>query len=200
MPPTLCCEITLVSNSDFCVLSIRFEFHFLPAIKHHKGKVALIGDNLASHITIRVLELCSQRGVIFICLPANSTHICQPLDVAVYRPLKIYWRRILNEGKESDEGRKTEVIPKPMFPALLKRRRWKRTWFRVSENTELYQSARMNSWAGSPLIFPAVQTIHQTSKIMACQHCVRYQITWSIVTLLLYTPTQLLYDGYLIQI
>lgn len=91
-------------QSAVVLIGFRFEFHFLPAIRHAVGPVAIIGDNLASHINARVLQLCSDHHVKFICLPPNATHICQPLDVAVYRPLKGYWRRVLTEWKDSDEG------------------------------------------------------------------------------------------------
>lgn len=101
--------------------SFRFEFHFIPCVRHLTGRIALIGDNLASHFTARVLELCEQHDIIFLCLPPNATHICQPLDVAVYRPLKGYWRVVLTNWKDSDEGKKTPVLPKTMFPVLLKR-------------------------------------------------------------------------------
>lgn len=99
----------------------RFEDHFLPKIRTADGWTALIGDNLASHINVRVIELCQERKVKFICLPPNTTGICQPLDVAVYRTMKGYWRTILRNWKESPEGRKNVILSKEQFPTLLKR-------------------------------------------------------------------------------
>lgn len=98
-----------------------FEFHFLKAVKDETEPIALIGDNLSSHITPHVLKLCVQHRIRFICLPPNATHLCQPLDVAVYRPLKIYWKRVLSDWKESPEGQTNSTLPKIMFPILLKR-------------------------------------------------------------------------------
>lgn len=48
------------------------------------GPSALIGDNLASHINERVLRLCDEQNIKFICLPPNTTHISQPLDIAFF--------------------------------------------------------------------------------------------------------------------
>lgn len=65
---------------------------FLPYVKKHKlneeGKVVLLGDNLSSHFSSEVLQLCRDNNIAFVCLPKNSTHLTQPLDVAFYRPLK----------------------------------------------------------------------------------------------------------------
>jgi len=60
-----------------------------------EGPSALTGDNLASHINERVLELCDTHNIKFICLPPNTTHISQPLDIAFFRTLKGAWIDIL---------------------------------------------------------------------------------------------------------
>ena len=75
----------------------------------------LIGDSLASHLSINVINLCKEFNIRFVLLQPNSTHICQPLDVAVFRPLKIYWRQVINKWKMSNRG----CIPKDTFPSLL---------------------------------------------------------------------------------
>lgn len=51
-------------------------------------------------------------------LPANSTHLTQPLDVAFYRPLKGAWREILLKWKKGPGCRET-TIPRSAFPSLL---------------------------------------------------------------------------------
>jgi len=50
---------------------------------------AMIGDNLASHISLSVIDECKKYNIRFILLSPNSTHLCQPLDVAFFRPIKI---------------------------------------------------------------------------------------------------------------
>lgn len=93
----------------------------LPALRRQEGKKVLIGDNLSSHINVEVLKACKEHNIAFVALPPNSTHPTQPLDVAFFRPLKIRWRQILDEWKETPEGQRSPTIPKNMFPALLKK-------------------------------------------------------------------------------
>lgn len=97
-----------------------FEFHFLPEVKQEDGPVILIGDNLSSHISTTVLQLCEVNDIRFVCLPPNTTHISQPLDVAFFSPMKRIWRNILTRWKESKPGSKFSTIPKDLFPTLLK--------------------------------------------------------------------------------
>jgi len=77
---------------------------------------AMIGDNLASHISLAVIEKCNEYNIRFILLPPNSTHLCQPLDVAFFRPLKIHWRKTLLAYKNKHRG----SIPKTEFPRVFK--------------------------------------------------------------------------------
>lgn len=81
-----------------------FVNHMMPQLKKQQGAKAVIGDNLSSHISPKVLELCENNEIKFICLPPNSTHLTQPLDVAFFRPLKQAWRAILSKYKDC-EGR-----------------------------------------------------------------------------------------------
>ena len=66
------------------------------------------------------VKLCKDNDISFIFLPANSTHLTQPLDVAFFRPLKSTWRQILEEWKKGP-GRAEATVPKGKFPALLKK-------------------------------------------------------------------------------
>ena len=66
---------------DIAVFEDWFEKLFLPEVRRIPGTKVLIGDNLASHISTNVIELCTLNDVAFVCLPANSTHVLQPLDV-----------------------------------------------------------------------------------------------------------------------
>lgn len=94
----------------------------LPHFKKHDDKECqtpkvLIGDNLASHLSMRVLQACKEYNIRFVFLPPNSTHICQPLDVAFFHPLKIKWRNVLLAYKSKHSG----TVPKHLFPGLLKK-------------------------------------------------------------------------------
>lgn len=88
--------------------------------KQGKGeKFVLLGDNLSSHFSLQVLMQCKEHNIEFRCLPPNSTHLLQPLDVAFFAPLKRYWREVLIEYKSGNIGKNTPV-QKSSFPKLLK--------------------------------------------------------------------------------
>lgn len=95
-----------------------FMLTFLPHAKRLNGQKILIGDNLAAHINTTVLKSCEDNQIAFICLPPNATHLCQPLDVAFFRPMKMAWRKKLLEWKEVHP--RSGPIPKESFPRVLK--------------------------------------------------------------------------------
>ena len=78
----------------------------------------IIGDNLSSHFSHLVVTEAANHNIRFVTLPPNTTHLCQPLDVAIFRPVKIAWRNILDNWRR--ESRIKGSIPKNQFPALLK--------------------------------------------------------------------------------
>ncbi|KAK3923582.1 Jerky protein homolog-like [Frankliniella fusca] len=92
-----------------------FELICVPYLKKFEGKKAVIGDNLSSHLSLKVLKLCEENNIKFLLLPPNSTHLTQPLDVAWFAPMKKEWRRQLLDWKRTHHG----AITKAAFPFLL---------------------------------------------------------------------------------
>jgi len=90
----------------------------IPYTRKLSGKKVLIGDNLSSHLSEEVIDTCEKNNIAFVFLPANSTHLCQPLDVSFFRPMKTAWRKIVEKWKKGP-GRKQASIPKDTFPQLL---------------------------------------------------------------------------------
>ncbi|XP_049946917.1 uncharacterized protein LOC126443409 [Schistocerca serialis cubense] len=107
------------SSFNEIIFSDWFEGIILPYVKKLPKEVpkAVTGDNLSSHISINVLQKCREHNIKFILLPPNSTHLCQPLDVAYFRPLKAEWCKVLEEWKLKNRG----PIMKDKFPAALKK-------------------------------------------------------------------------------
>ena len=64
------------------------------------------------------MELARVNKVYFCVLPPNATHLFQPLDVAVFAPMKASWRRELENWQK--ESRVTNM-PKEYFTLLLAR-------------------------------------------------------------------------------
>lgn len=90
----------------------------LPYFKNKTGRKVIVGDNLSSHFSISVLKSCQENDIRFVCLPPNSTHLLQPLDVSFFAPMKRYWRSILTHWKTTI-GRKHKTLTKTDFPKLL---------------------------------------------------------------------------------
>lgn len=84
--------------------------------KTYNGKTVLIGDNLSSHFNDEVLKLCEDNNIAFVCLPPNSTHYCQPLDVAYFQT------NLANTSRPVETQRSRQTIQNPSkkhFPSLL---------------------------------------------------------------------------------
>lgn len=96
-----------------------FRTCFLPHAKKLPGRKVLIGDNLSCHLDTDVINLCQENNIDFICLVPHSTHLCQPLDVAFFRPMKSSWRTTLTNWKIQNS--KLSSVPKDAFPHLLKK-------------------------------------------------------------------------------
>lgn len=79
----------------------------------------LIGDNLASHFSPLVINAALENNIYMTPLPANATHMMQPLDVSFFAPLKRKWRSLLDDWRK--ESRRRGTIPKEQFPGLLLR-------------------------------------------------------------------------------
>jgi hypothetical protein len=91
----------------------------LPQLQKQSGKKVVIGDNLSSHISPDVLRLCNENNTSFVCLPPNATHLCQPLDVAFFGPMKRKWREIITEWKRKEK--KNATMTKDVFPRQLRK-------------------------------------------------------------------------------
>lgn len=71
----------------------------LPYLRRLDGKKIMIGDNLSSHLSLNIINKCVESNIEFKFLPPHTTHLCQPLDVAYFRPLKGVWRKELTHWK-----------------------------------------------------------------------------------------------------
>ena len=76
----------------------RFSESFLKNISYHlSGSVAqndpilLIYDGHASHKTYETIRWAREKGMILFVLPAHSSHLLQPLDVALFGPFKRHY-------------------------------------------------------------------------------------------------------------
>ncbi len=61
--------------------------------KHGDKKIIVFFDGHRSHLTLQVSHLARENGIILICFYPNTTHICQPEDVSVFKMFKLYWKK-----------------------------------------------------------------------------------------------------------
>ena len=79
--------------------------------------VVLYVDGHASHINVALSNFCREHDIELIKLLENSTHITQPLDAGLFRPLKMLWKNTVIAWKI--DNRKL-MIKKEDFPVVLK--------------------------------------------------------------------------------
>ncbi|KAK3931060.1 Pogo transposable element with KRAB domain [Frankliniella fusca] len=115
-PEKTCYNRTASGWFDMEVFEDWFFKIAVPYLKSKTGPKAVIGDNLASHLSLSVVKACEDNNICFILLPPNSTHLTQPLDVSFFRPLKAAWRKELDDFKKKNRG----VIPKAVFSRRMK--------------------------------------------------------------------------------
>jgi hypothetical protein len=83
-----------------------------------KFPVIYFVDGHASHCTYEVSLVCARLQIILICLYPNATRILQPADVAIFKPLKSCWKRMIRTWRSENLG-KTFTL-KELGPSLSK--------------------------------------------------------------------------------
>ena len=74
-----------------------------------KRPIILFIDGHKSHMTMALSEACETNGIILYALPPNTTHILQPADVSVFRPLKEGWRNTVRKWQNMTENINSSV-------------------------------------------------------------------------------------------
>ncbi|CAG5051853.1 unnamed protein product [Parnassius apollo] len=82
-------------NADLFYEWLKFFDRNIPPTR----PVMLIMDSHASHIAPKILDYAKSHQIILFTMPAHTSHILQPLDVGVFRPLKAAWRAELQNYK-----------------------------------------------------------------------------------------------------
>ena len=77
----------------------------------------LILDGHKTHYQLHICQEARKQEVIIFCLPPHSTHVSQPLDTCVFKPLKTEWNKAIHILQSKNPGAQ---ITKYNFPRLLK--------------------------------------------------------------------------------
>lgn len=90
-------------NSELFVEVIK---HFIKCTKSSKQNPTLfIYDNHESHLSIEVLDIAKDNGVTILTIPPHCSSRLQPLDVAVYGPLKCYYNKSIANWMMNNAGK-----------------------------------------------------------------------------------------------
>jgi hypothetical protein len=89
------------SNSE--IFMDWLQNHFVP--RKPPGRVLLILDGHISHMnSLEMLKFAEEQQIILFCLPSHTTAWLQPLDVAVFKPLKSFWRDTVNVAVDNKKS------------------------------------------------------------------------------------------------
>ena len=66
-------------------------------------------DGHKSLMTLELSKFCEENGITMYALPP-STHIMQPADVSVFKPLKTEWKKIVREWRLKPENNNKVVL------------------------------------------------------------------------------------------
>lgn len=91
---------------------------FVPHVASLQKPVLLTFDGHNSHLTFNTVKLAIDNNIVILCLPPNTSHALQPLDVGVFRAVKVTWRKILNSWFTES---RMQSVDKAVFPRLLGR-------------------------------------------------------------------------------
>ncbi len=97
-------------------LFLKWLHHFIKYAPEERPLV-LIMDQHETHVSKDVIMFCRENTVEILCLPAHTTHILQPLDIAVFNPLKTAFSTM---ASRMGLVRGDIVVGKRQFSALLK--------------------------------------------------------------------------------
>ncbi|KAJ8106366.1 hypothetical protein OPT61_g9585 [Boeremia exigua] len=80
------------------------------------GYRLLIIDGHESHCSVEFQDLCKEKNIILLCMPAHSSHLLQPLNVACFGPLK----RRYGDAVSALARNRTNYISKERFLPVFK--------------------------------------------------------------------------------
>jgi len=94
---------------------------FIPETAHVPKPILLILDGHGSHVHPDVIDLLVENKIVLYCLPPHTTNILQPLDVAIFKPLKTKFSKITDLVKLASLCSPTPLnVSKKNFTTLFK--------------------------------------------------------------------------------
>lgn len=111
------------SNSMKILFNYVYEKKFIPGLGEQRP-VLLVYDGHSTHVNPEVVTLARESNITILKLPAHTSHLLQPLDVAVFKSFKSIWDQRLTEWQRQNIGTK---LCKQAFAEI-----FAETWHRTS--------------------------------------------------------------------
>lgn len=89
---------------------------FAKRIKNLDKPVLVTFDGHGSHLTYNVTKVARENDIILLCMPPNTSHALQPMDVGVFAPMKSAWKDILKTWYRESRLKNVDTA---VFPSLL---------------------------------------------------------------------------------
>lgn len=95
--------------------------NFLKYLEHFKkysncspdNKHLIILDNHDSHVNLEVINFARNNGLVLLTLPPHTSHKLQPLDRAVFGPLKTYYNAAASDWMTNNAGKNLGIYEIP---------------------------------------------------------------------------------------
>ncbi|XP_014234990.1 uncharacterized protein LOC106657828 [Trichogramma pretiosum] len=100
---------------DLCYKYIVNGFHKELVDQGIQFPVLLLFDGHSSHMSLALHDFCVKKKIILYCLYPNTTHIMQPCDVGIFRPLKKCWKEQVSLHAQSSNKPISKVNFDPIF-------------------------------------------------------------------------------------
>ncbi|GBP09569.1 Tigger transposable element-derived protein 6 [Eumeta japonica] len=97
------------------VFESYFKKTLIPAVGHQRP-ILLIYDGHSTHVGLNVIEAALKENITILKLPAHTSHILQPLDIAVMKSFKDRWDPMLVKWQRMNIGL---PLPKKEFSRLI---------------------------------------------------------------------------------
>ena len=81
--------------------------------------VLLLIDGFSGHLSYDALKFAKENSIFVYCLLANATNILQPCDVAVFQPMKTYYKQEVRAWQMEQEF--NAQLTQKEFPKVLRR-------------------------------------------------------------------------------
>lgn len=81
-----------------------------------ENPILLIYDGHSSHVDLTLMEMAVKNNVTILLLPPHSSHLLQPMDLAVFKSIKTTWDQRLCTWSRHHQGQK---LPKAELSRII---------------------------------------------------------------------------------